>query len=458
MSWRGGRVSALALCVAGSSGLAAPVRAQQPDTIPGVELGLLYDALHRPALALAPFVGAPGAESVATQAETIVWRDLELSDRFRVMESPPPALLDSERLDYLLWNRYSVDWLVRGRVVADGAAFRLDVQVHDVVYGRLLATRSVALPAPEHGDFRMAVHRASDAVVEAITGEPGIAATRVAFTMRAPGSETKDLYLVDSDGQSLRRVVRHDLSILSPTWHPEGRRLAFVSLHLDGSHGIYELDVRTGAERRLPPVGDGQHHSPAYLPDGRLAVTLDVGTRSRIVSWDPVRGCCVRALVESRWQELSPTFSPDGVRMAFTSNRLGAASPLVYVREVDGGDVELVAPFVLGESADFTEPAWSPLGDLLAYHGRIGRGSYQIIVTEVGEAAGRTRRLTSVGVNESPSWAPDGRHLVFVAQRPEGSGLFVVDVVTGRERRLLAAGVVSTPAWSPALARSASAP
>jgi TolB protein len=444
-------VAALA-CVLG-----APLRAQQVDTIPGVELSLLYEGSHRPRLGIAPFVGVPGAESLATQAEAIVGRDLDQSDRFQIAGSLPPALVAREELDYRLWDLAGVDYLVRGRVEPGGEGFALYVEVHDVIYGRLLAVRHSDLPPVTDRDFRMAVHIASDAVVEEIFDQPGIAATRIAFAMRAQGSQTRDLWVVDSDGENLRRVSRADLSILSPSWHPGGDRLVFLSLGSQGEAAIYELELSTGRERMLPSLGQGQPATPAYLPGGdRVAVSLDRGRGSRIASYDLTRDCCTSTLSDTGAQDISPAFSPDGRWMAFTSNRLGR--PLVFVRPTDGGEARMIAPTLVGEPADFTSPDWSPLGGAVAYHGSLGRGKrYQILVTEFGDGPGRTLQLTNQGNNESPSWAPDGHHLVFVGERPEGSGLFVMDVASGRTRRLVASSQISTPAWSPSLSPEAPA-
>jgi TolB protein len=281
------------------------------------------------------------------------------------------------------------------------------------------------------------VHVISDAVVEQVFEEAGMAATRVAFSMRSTSGGTKDLFVVDSDGENLRRVSRHDLSIISPSWHPEGERIAFLSFPLTGDPGIFEVDLRTVRERRIPRLGDGQITSVSYLPDGdRLAVSLDRGFSSRLMAWDAARGCCPTTLAESRSQDLSASFSPDGVWIAFTSNRLGP--PLVFVQAMAGGPATLIAPYVLGQPAAFTAPEWSPRGGVVAYHGRLGRGQqYQILVTEfVDGRVGRTIRLTADGSNEAPSWAPDGRHLVFVGERAEGTGLYVLDTATGRTRRL----------------------
>jgi TolB protein len=363
-----------------------------------------------------------------------------------------PALLLQQDVDRSLWDRVGVDYVIRGSVERDEEGYALYVEVHDIVYGRLLRVRRYALPASAESSFRMAVHAASDGVVEEVFEEPGMAATRIAFSMRTQGGDSKDLFIVDSDGENLRRVSRHDLSILSPSWHPEGDRIVFLSLSLAGDAGIYEVDLRSGREERLPTLGEGQVSTPAYLPGGeRVAVALDRAVRSRIVSYDLGRGCCVAVLTESRSQDLSPAFSRDGRWIAYTSNRMGA--PLVFVQPIDGGEATLVSPYVVGQPADFTSPEWSPTDDVLAYHGSMGRRQrYQIVVTDFRDGTGRTLRLTEEGSNESPSWAPDGRHLVFVGERADGTGLYVMDTATGRTRKLLGGRQVSTPAWSPSLA------
>jgi TolB protein len=449
-----GRTLALALALASVASLPAPAgaSAQDPDSLPGVALSLLYEGVHRPTVAVAPFTGVGGGESLATQAEAIVARDLDYSDRFE-LSSVPPALFSLAEIDYGLWDRAGVDYLVRGRVEPEEDGFALYVEVHDIVYGRLLGVRRSALPLAGAAGFRMAVHGTSDAVVENVFDEPGVAATRIAFSMRPPGSPSKDLYVVDSDGENLRRVSRHDLSILSPSWHPDGERVAFLSLSLEGEAAIYEVNLRTGGERRLPSLGQGQVNTPVYLPGGeRIAVTLDRGFSSRIVSWDLARECCAVEITDSRAQDLSPAFSPDGRWLAFTSNRLGA--PLVFVQPAGGGEAALISPFVAGVPADFTAPEWSPRGRVLAYHGSLGRRQrYQIVATELGDGVGVTRtiRLTSEGSSESPSWGPDGRHLVFVGERADGTALYVLDAATGRTRRLLSGSQLTTPAWSPSL-------
>jgi TolB protein len=141
--------------------------------------------------------------------------------------------------------------------------------------------------------------------------------------------------------------------------------------------------------------------------------------------------------------------------MAFNSNRLGSGAPQIYVMDADGSDADLISPYVYGSPGYYTSPDWSPRGDRVAFHGRIGRGGrYQILVAEVEDRGAKVLQLTGEGNNQDPSWAPDGRHLIFAGERSFGYGLFVVDAATGRIRPLVSNIRPRNPAWSPSLVRS----
>lgn len=439
-------LAAIALLAASS----LPVGAQERDSIPGVTLGLIYETAYQPALALKPFTGRFGGAGAAAQVEAIIGRDLRNSDRFQMLDSLPPALT-GEGIDYTLWDRLGAVWLVSGEVEGAGDGFLLHLQLHDVVYGEVREEARFPLPGPAAEDFRMAVHRVSDAIVEWATGEPGMAASRIAFSM--PDADgNKEIWIIDSDGENLRRVTDHDGLVLSPAWSPDGERLAFSS-YRSGFPRIYEMELETGEERMLPEVRDGDHITPSYHPDGRrLAFSVTGGTRSGLFVWDLERDCCLTNISGGRWYDLSPTFSPDGRWVAFNTNRFGDRVPQVMVMPAEGGQAETLSPFEYGSGGYYTSPEWSPVNDLVAFHGRIERGRYQILVADMEDRGSRIRQLTWEGNNEDPSWAPDGRHLVFVGERRWGYGLLVVDVATGRIRTLLGGRRVSVPAWSPSLA------
>ena len=161
----------------------------------------------------------------------------------------------------------------------------------------------------------------------------------------------------------------------------------------------------------------------------------------------------LRTLTQSRrFENLSPTFSPDGGRIAFVSDRLG--EPAVYVMDAGGGEPRIVSDYAYGRRGYSTSPDWSPAGPWIAYSSRVN-GVPQIVVVGADGRGGRL--LTDRGRNEDPSWAPDGRHLVFASPDRDGGGLFVLDTVTGKVRTLLGGRGFGLPAWSPVLARSGAA-
>jgi len=425
--------------------------AAQLDSIPGVTLGLLYESEFQPALAVQPFVGRLGGQLVASRVEAIIARDLRYSDRFEVMDSLPASLVGDE-IDYRLWDQLDAVWLVSGSLEGAGSGFVLVLELHDVVFGEIHEWGRFPVPDPGDDNFRLAVHIASDAIIEWIYNEPGMAASQIVFSRRTPAGN-QDLYVIDSDSENFRRLTDYGDLTMSPSWSPDGTRIVYSSRKTTGFPRIYELNLETSVEKPLEAGRNGDHQTPSYSPNGRdVAFSIMGGNRSGIFYYDLERGCCLTHLSGGRWDDFSPTYSPDGRWLAFNSNRLGTPFPQIYLMSATGGEADLVSPYLHGQEGYYTSPDWSPVGDHVAFHGRVGRrGRYNILVADVSDRRRRLRQLTWEGNNEDPSWAPDGRHLVFVGRRDWGTGLMVVDTATGTYRILLSGLDVRVPDWSPAL-------
>ena len=443
-------------------GAAALLCAKAPQLVaqeefPNVRLGLVYDPnASRPGLAFPPLTARFGGEAVAAPVGNILARDLRYSDRFEILDSLPAGMIDDAGVNYGIWDQLGATWLLNGQVEGSGAGYVLALELHDVVYQERKQRGRFPLPDPAEPGFRMAVHAVSDAIVEWITGEPGMAASRIAFSRRDQNGN-QELWLIDSDGENLERVTGYGSITMSPAWSPDGGALAYVS-YKEGPARVYHLDLATRQETAVPATGEAMQLTPEFSPDGTtLAFGAAGGGAGGIYTYDIGQGCCLQRLTNARrYDDISPSYSPDGRQLAYMTSRLaGESAPQIYVMDAQGGDGDLLSPFDIRERGYYTSPDWSPVGDRVAFHGRVERGRYQILVAEVGRGRARSlTQLTREGQNEDPSWAPDGRHIVFVGQRSNGTGLWIVDSVTGRMRLVLPNILARAPGWSPTLKRA----
>lgn len=435
----------LILAVLLLAGVGAPgASAQEPGD---VRVGITYRPGWLPALAVPAASASDGRlRTVAARVDSILRRDLEFSDRFDMI--PVPDSLDrTSDVRYELWNELQATWLVTAEVSGTPEEPLLRVGLHDVVYRRLNEVQAFTLPSPDEDDFRMAVHRVSDQVVRWATGEPGMAASRIAFRRKGPEGAS-DIWVVDSDGRNLRQVTHDSTIVYSPAFSPDGRRVAYVT-YRDGSPAVHEARLGTGETRVLSDV-PGVNLTPAYRPDGErmlLGRSVQGGDGTEVFELQLQPLCCAeRITYTDPGDALNPSYSPDGEQFAFEATPLGEQQ--VYVQQVEGGGTGLISRYIYGERGSAAAPDWSPLGDRIAFQGWVD-GGFQVIT--VNPDGSDRRVLTGEGTSEEPSWAPDGRHLVFRSTRKGYLALWVLDTVTGSFRRLVANRDDQTPDWSPSL-------
>jgi TolB protein len=404
---------------------AVPALAQFRVEVTGVGLTQLP-------IALAPFRGeAQAPQPVAA----IVQADLERSGQFRSVDAAGAQLDETTRPDMAQWRQKSADSLVTGSVtrLADGR-FDVRFRLWDVVRGQDLGGQSYIVI---QSDLRLVAHRIADFVYEKLTGERGVFSTRIAYVTKAGGRYS--LWIADADGENAQAALASPEPIISPAWAPNGTQLAYVSFE-SRKPVVYVHDVASG-RRRLIANFRGSNSAPAWSPDGRqLAVTLTRDGHSQLYTID-ANGGEPRRLMQSSGIDTEPVFSGDGRSIYFVSDRGGA--PQIYKVAAGGGNAERVT---FNGSYNIS-PAISPDGRWLAYVSRVG-GAFKLHVMDL--ASGASSAITDTSADESPSFAPNSRLILYATQQ-QGREALMTSTLDGKIKARLAGqgGDIREPDWGP---------
>ena len=434
---------ALAALVSLSVPVAPRIARAQDTTFRGITIAGTYDPRRDKAgIVVLPVTGAFG-DSI----RTIIQRDLDWSDRFNVipveqadsagLRQPGPG----KALNYSLFGKLGAVAVAQVTTVPTG----LHVALHDVARGAVINVDEIALPANALGrEWRLAVHRASDQIERWVTGQPGIAATRIAYI------RGNSIRIVDSDGFGEITVPTEENGY-SPAWHPSGNLLVYSTFGVAGRGGsrILLIDLLTGRSRTLvPPARNATVLTPVFTRDGSSVVYSRAGEGGSDLFIVNVDGNDPpRRLTPSRgFENTNPAISPDGRRIAYTTDILGRQE--LYIMDSDGTHADVLTNYDFSEKNYRAEPDWAPDNSLIAYQERIN-GRFQLRTIPV--RGGTPKLLTSDGENEQPSWAPDSRHLVFTSNRTGVRQLWVMDVQSGRLRQLTRSAGSRLAAWSPRL-------
>ncbi len=376
--------------------------------------------------------GGMPAVRTADQLQDVLINDFELSGLFE------PAMRDVEG-DTITYQ-YAIEGSVEG-ALRDAAETGEDapttVSLNLVTWPErqlLLNKRYRPLPS----QVRTSAHHFANQVIEMLTGEPGICLTRIAFS-RGTG-DRRDLYAVDYDGEGLMRLTANRTLNLCPAWSPDGATIAFTS-YRDGRQGLYTLDTGNGKVKLLISQ-DGLNLGADWHPDGRELVLSMSHSGNPEIYRIGVDGTIHRRLTVSDAIEISPSWAPGGRDIVFTSDRTG--TPQLYIFDSDGaGRRRLTFEGRYNDSA-----VWSPNGERIAYATREANTTQIVVMQATGEVRRVITDLTW-GNAEDPSWAPDGRHLVFASDRTGTFNIYVCDVDEMTFRQLTFGNDPDiTPAWS----------
>ncbi|QOR38895.1 Tol-Pal system protein TolB [Billgrantia diversa] len=391
-------------------------------------------------IAIVPFA-ADGGELPEDVAQ-IISDDLQRSGYFEPL--PREAMYDrpssGDQVRYGQWSALDVRYLVVGQVSRGADGYRIRYELMDVSGQRRLLGENVTGGANE---LRAVAHFVSDQIFEAITGIRGAFSTRIAYvTAQGTGDDAQfALYVADADGHNSQQVLNSREPILSPSWSPDGRRLAYVSFETERP-AIYVQDVNTGQRTRLTSF-DGINGAPAWSPDGRrLAMTLSKDGQPDIYVMD-VGSRNLERITNSSSIDTEPSWAPDGRSLVFTSDRSGG--PQIYRYSFGGGEAERLT-FTGNYNA---RGRVSPDGETLFLIHRSNNG-YQVARQDLD--SGRLVVLSDSRGDESPSVAPNGTMVIFATQQGNSGVLGAVSADGRASYRLPSArGDVREPAWSPFL-------
>lgn len=381
-------------------------------------------------------IGAFEDDGTAPEDISAVIRgDLAASGMFRIIESGS-TISDSATPDYATLRSQGADAVVGGALgrLADGR-YDIRYRLSDVVRQRSLGGESIVAGT---SDLRYAGHRAADFIFEKLTGQKGIFSTRIAFITKQGGRYR--LKIADWDGRNEQTSLTSPEPIISPSWSPDGGRLAYVSFE-SKKPVVYVHTLSTG-QRRAVANFKGSNSAPAWSPDGgTLAVALTRDGLSQIYllpadgSGEPQR------LVSSSGIDTEPFYSPDGKWIYFTSDRGG--SPQIYRVAAGGGAVSRVT----FEGSYNVSPRISPDGRKLAF---ISRDEGRFYVTLKDLASGTETRLSDRGQEESPSFSPNGLWVMY-ATRTRGRDMLMAASTDGRVKQRMSSelGDIREPTWGP---------
>ena len=392
-------------------------------------------------IAVVPFAGAQGAPEDVSQ---IVEADLHRSGQFKPLPAEDMLSRPSNESEmiYRDFRVLGMEYVVTGSMKAlESGGYEVKYALFDVSRQVKLLEESYRPPASQ---LRDVAHAISDRIYEQLTGIPGAFSTKILYVTynRNDGKNPYQLQYADADGHRVTTILRSKEPIMSPTWSPDGRKVAYVSFENKGLPSIYVHELATTQRERVSSF-KGINGAPDWSPDGqKLALTLSRDGNPEIYMLDLNTKALTR-LTQHYGIDTEPRWLPDGKSLVFTSSRSGG--PQIYKLNINDKSVRRVS----FQGAYNARSDVTPDGRYLVYvHRR--NGSFNVGVQDLQR--GTFNIVTRTDMDESPSVAPNGSMVIYGTQ-DGGTGVLKAVSIDGRVKVELPSkeGEVREPAWSPFL-------
>ncbi|NCZ80538.1 MAG: Tol-Pal system protein TolB, partial [Burkholderiaceae bacterium] len=372
----------------------SPVNAQMNIEIKGVGQTLYPIAIAR----------FKDEDKLPVKISDVIRQNLTRSGYFRNVELGNGVEDDQVIPNFKTWAARGADALAVGSVTQKSPGqYEVRYRLYDIRKGESL--NGLIVSASED-NLRLAAHKISDDIIFKLLGERGVFSTRLSYVMKE--GKRYRLVISDADGQNMRNALNSSEPIISVAWSPDGQKIAYVSFE-DRKPVVYVHELVTG--RRIVLSNErGNNSAPSWAPDGKsLAVSLskDGNTQIYRVNAD---GSNLRRLTQGNTIDTEPQFSPDGKFLYFTSDRGG--NPQIYRMSADGERGE-PARRITFKQPYATSPRISPDGKYLAYIGGAG-GGFKLFLMNL--ATGDSTPMTDTSFDESPSFAANGRYILYSTQ------------------------------------------
>ena len=374
-----------------------------------------------------------------TSVSEIVRQDLARSGYFKNTDTGNASESDEGTPNYKSWAARGADALAVGSVNQIGPnQFEIHYRLFDIRKSQSLNGLNLTSGVD---NLRQVAHKIADDIILKLLGERGVFSTRLSYVIKE--GKRYRLVISDADGQNIRTALNSAEPIISPAWSPDGKKVAYVSFE-DRKPVIYVHELATGKRLTLSNQ-KGNNSAPSWSPDGKqVAVSLsrDGNTQIYAINSDGAGG--VRRLSKGSTIDTEPQFSPDGRSIYFTSDRGG--NPQIYRMNSEGESVE-GAKRITYKQSFVTSPRISPDGKYLAYIANIG-GAYRLFIMNL--ATGDSQALTDSSSDESPSFAANGRYVLY-STKVNGKRVLAAVSVDGNSKQILSipGSDVRQPTWGP---------